>query len=195
MDSSDDYSRQAADLHNYLVERIGHNWRLKTWEKKYLARLRTYDYKKCIIAIDGFVSLKWWMVNKSQDAPDCIFRSDKSFERFLAAGMMLPDHSETVRENKRKVDERKSILAEYRARLENDDYVMRITARMFQKLKPLKEELNEHSWNVFIAPLRFVKHDNGTVILFSEDSLWVQDHFVDRIAAALNCNVKVVSEL
>jgi len=174
---SADLIRQAADLHEYLIKNIGHNWRLSTWEKKYLARLRTYGFDKCIIAVDGFKSLKWWMTNKSQDAPDCIFRSDKSFERFCAAGMALPEHDETYLEQKRKDEELQFKLAEYRATLGKDNAVIAVIARMFKKLEPLKEEINEVSWNVFLAPLLFVKYDRSskTLTLFSEYASWIED--------------------
>jgi len=188
-----DLTRLAADLHEYLVKTIGHNWRLKTWEEKYSARLRTYGPEKCRIAIDGFRSMKWWMDNKSQDAPDCIFRSDKSFERFLAAGMALPQHDRAVREREEKEAERTSRLSEIRERLERTNAAQ--TDRMRRKLLPLREEINDHSWNTFIAPLLFVDYTHGMVIIFSENAEWVRDHYIVRIERVLGVPVKVTDKL
>ncbi len=190
--NSEDLSSQVADLHEYLVKTIGHKWRLATWKKNYIARLRTYGFDKAIIAIDGFHSMKWWMDMKSQDAPDCIFRSDKAFERFLASGMALSQHDQAARKLDRKESERTSILAEIRARLECDNAAQ--TVRMHEKLAPLREEMNENSWTTFIAPLLYVKFERGTVIIFSEAALWVNDHYADRIAATLGAPVKITSE-
>lgn len=188
-----DLTRLAADLHEYLVKTIGHNWRLKTWEKKYIARLRTYGPEKCRVAIDGFRSIKWWMDNKSADAPDCIFRSDKSFERFLAAGMALPEHDRTIREREQNESKRVSRRAETRVFLERT--TGKRTAQMLQKLAPLKEQINTHSWDAFMAPLLYVDVKNGTVIIFSDDALWVRDHYADRIAATLGHPVQIVDDL
>jgi hypothetical protein len=191
--NSVDLNHQAADLHEYLVQKIGHDWRLSTWEKKYIARLRTYGFEKCIIAIDGFHSLKWWMDNKSQDAPDCIFRSDKSFERFLATGMTFLAQNDKARLEKMKREELASKHAEIRERLTRAN--ASLTTRMHRALATLRDEINEHSWIAFIAPLLFVSYDHGKVIIFSENASWITEHYADRIAVALGAPVIITSEL
>ena len=188
-----DLKQQAADLHEYMVRQIGHKWRLATWEKKYIARLRTYGIDKCLLAIDGFRSLKWWMEMKSQDAPDCIFRSDKSFERFLATGMTLLARNDSDRMEKLKrkeLEAKNSAIREILSRSnasQND--------RMHRALAPLKNEINDHSWKAFIEPLLFGSYDHGKVVIFSENATWVKEHYVDRIAAVLRAPVVITSEL
>lgn len=185
-----DLNNQAADVHAYLVEKIGHKWRLSTWKKQYLIRLKKYSFEQCIIAIDGFRSMQWWMDHKSQDAPDCIFRSDKSFERFLAAGATLPEHRQ---DTARVSNEREERLKSIRTRLEAENAVH--TARMKKKLEILRTDINENSWMTFIDPLLFITYQNGSIILFSEESSWVQNHYADKIAGALNAPVVVVDDI
>jgi hypothetical protein len=187
-----DLRRQAAELHEYLVKKMGHNWRLATWEKKYEARLRVYGLEKCKVAVDGFASIKWWVENKSQDAPDCIFRSDKSFERFFAAGMKLPEHSETNRKREREEVERRRITVEVKRQLEANT---ELTARMQEKLEPMREELHRYSFQAFIEPLMFVRMEKGIAILFHENAAWVQEYYGERIAEKLGVKVKVVNSL
>lgn len=186
-------AEQAVTVHEHLKKRLGHAWRLETWRKKYEARLRVYGLEKCLIAIDGFSSQRWWRENKSQDAPECIFRSDKSLERFLAAGMKLPEHSEKKMEQERMDTERAARMRETRNRLKWQTREQ--TARMHQKLASLREEINTHSWEALISPLLFVAYEKGVVIIFSEDAQWIEDHYLVAIERALGVKVRIVSEI
>lgn len=181
---------ESAELHEYLRGKLGHNWRLETWRKKYEARLRVYGLEKCRIAVDGFCSIRWWVENKSQDAPDCIFRSDKSFERFLAAGLKLPEHSEESRKRAHEEAERKRLAEDVRERIEQEQAVM--NSRMRVKLAELEDEISDAAYRTFIDPLLYVKYEAGVCTLYHENAAWVNDHYRVQIERTLGVRVKVV---
>jgi hypothetical protein len=182
---------EAARVHERLKERLGHCWRLETWEKKYQARIRVYGLEKCLIAVDGFVSQKWYVEEHSQDAPDLIFRSDKQLEKFLALGMKLPKHDQEVKEYQRKLDAQISEMEQTRARLEKEKAGP--TARLQEKLGVLRDEVSEASRKAFIDPLLFVTYEKGVVILFHEQAAWVEDHYRVAIERALGVPVRVTA--
>jgi hypothetical protein len=183
---------EAAELHEYLKGKLGHNWRLETWRTKYEARLKKYGLEKCKVAVDGFASQKWWVENKSQDAPDCIFRSDKSFERFQAAGMKLPENKEETKQRAREETDKRARMAETRARLEKEN--KELNARLHRKIDRLRDEISEAGWSAFIRPLLYVRMEEKAVVLFHEKAGWVEAHYAKRIEVALGVKVKVVSE-
>jgi hypothetical protein len=189
----EELAAQAARVHERLNERLGHCWRLETWTKKYEARLRVYGLEKCLAAVDGFCSVKWYVENQSNNAPDLIFRDDKHLEKFLALGMKLPEHSSAEREKRKQEAERASGMRETRNRLKWKTREQ--TARMHQKLAPLREEINTHSWEAFISPLLFVAYEKGVVIIFSEDAQWVEDHYLVAIERVIGCRVKIVDRV
>jgi hypothetical protein len=184
---------EAAELHEYLIAKVGHRWRLETWGKHYAARIRKYGLEACKIAVDGFTSQRWWMENKSQDAPECICRSDKSLERFLAAGMMLPEHRAENREKQEKAAQIRARKAKIRAILMRD---LDVHKRFLRKISPLREEISEASWDAFIAPLLVVGKRDGVLELYHEDSaVWVQEHFAEKIGDALGAKVRIVGDI
>lgn len=180
---------QAEELHRLLMEKLGHRWRLETWRKKYEARLRVYGAEKCRIAVDGFCSMPWYVQEQGHNAPDLIFRSDRAFERFLAAGEKLPTHSDQWAEKAEKEQERRERMAQTRAELERRN--RGLTERFHRRIAPLRIELNSMSWDAFIRDLLVVEARKDAVVLFSENAGWVQEHYADRIGEALGGGVKV----
>ncbi len=191
-----DYDSQATEIHDYIVKEIGHNWRLPTWKKKYLARLKKYGFDKCILAIDGFRVQSWWMEHKSQDAPDVIFRSDKSFERFLVVGEKLREQQETrdqkTRKEERETQDRETHLSSIREKLERDN--ADLTARMQRKLETLRDQLQELSFSLYIAPLLYVSFIDGIITVFHENASWVQEHYQPRLERVLGVPVVVTDD-
>lgn len=186
------HDTDAGQIHAYLMEKLGHKWRFETWRKKYEARLRVYGAEKCRIAIDGFRSRTWWVANHGHNAPDLIFRSDRSFERFLAMGLNLPQHSDEEREKRATAATQRNRTAKYRAVLEEKN--ADLTRRFHAKIAGLKDELQENTWRLFIEPILYVRYEAGVIILFSEDAGWVQETYAARIERALGKKVKIVSE-
>lgn len=188
---------EAAELHNHLRKWLGHNWRLETWQKKYEARIQKYGLERCKIAVDGFCSMNWWVQEKGTEAPEMIFRSDKFFERFLAAGEKLFRHLPETRERERKEAEKAARMAKTRARLEAKNADM--TARMHRKFAELRDsgDLNicDRSWTASLAPLLCVAYERGVLILFSEDAGWVMDNYLAQLERALGVRVRVVDEV
>jgi len=182
----------AGQIHAYLMLRLGHKWRFETWRKKYEARLRVYGAEKCRIAVDGFCSGTWWVANHGHNAPDLIFRSDRSFERFLAMGLKLPRHSEEEREKRATAAAQRDRRTEYRRELEAKN--AELTRRFHAKIAGLKDELQENTWEMFIAPLLYVGYEDGVVVLFHETAGWVQDCYSGKIERGLGKKVKIVSE-
>ena len=163
-------SEAAVEIHGYLKARLGHGWRLETWRAKYEARVRRYGLDACKAAVDGFCSVKWYVDNQSQNAPDLIFRSDKQLEKFLALGMKLPEHAPEVRIRRKLVSKEKERARELRERLEREQSGP--TARMRKRLEALREEISEAGYAAFIAPLVYVAYERGVVILFHEQADW-----------------------
>jgi hypothetical protein len=183
---------QAAELHDYLVEKIGHRWQLATWEARYTARIKKYGLEACKIAVDGFASQRWWMENKSADAPECIFRSDKSLERFLAAGMALPQHKPNEEELKKAAATRER-REKIRAMLMRDPEVHQ---RFLRKIAPLRGIVSVPVWDEFIAPLLVVRKRNGVIELYHETMApFVQEHYAERIGEKLGAKVKIVGDI
>ena len=176
------------EIHALLVEKLKHNWRFETWKKKYAARLRIYGLGKCKIAIEGFVSQKWYVDNQSHNAPDLIFRSDKQLEKFLALGMKLQP-SEDILRIKKENEDKDAKKAQFRAELELKNKVL--TARFHRKIAVLEEELNEMSWKVWIKPLLFVCMEGKTVVLFHEYPEWVNEHYREKIETVIGAPVRI----
>lgn len=179
--------RECEELHRYLVEKLGHNWRLETWRDKYRARIGKYGLAECKRAVDGFCTPpdNWYVRTVGHRAPELIFRSDKALETFLAKAPA--DESEA----RQQADDRRRRAQEYRALLEREN--AGLTRRFRFKIKPLKDRLNEHSWKVFIEPLEVVEASRDEVVLFSEDAGWVREHFAGVISEALGgVEVRVV---
>lgn len=63
-------------------------------------------------------------------------------------------------------------------RYSEDDF-----AEWLSVVEDLRENLNEHSFNAFILPLKLISAEGETVILISppESLSWVDDHFKDKI--------------
>lgn len=188
----DNAVENAKQLHEYLVKKLGHQWRLSTWEKKYLARIRIYGLEACLIAADGFCSMKWYVENHGQDAPDLIYRSDKQLEKFLAVGMKLPEHSPEARERQEKASAKRERQAWIRKHLTRD---MGIHERFFKKLSPLKEIVNEQTWETWINPLLVVGMQNGVLLLYHEQADWVQEHYSAKIGEIIGARVRVVDNI
>lgn len=182
-----------AAIHEYLVRRLGHNWRLETWRDKYAQRLKKYGLSECKTAVDGFCSMKWFIEFKSQDGPDLIFRSDKQFEKFLAAGKKAKKSECEKLQTSFEDQERREKLEVIRKDLEEKNG--ELTARFQRKIEVIKDDINEQSWKVFIAPLLFVKKEGGAVVLFHEDAEFVQEHYGARIEKMLGCKINIVSNI
>ena len=85
-------------------------------------------------------------------------------------------------------------IEEFRKKLEAEN--RELTARFQRKISrsELKEKINPLSWNTWIKPLQFVEMNNGTVILFHENPIWVQDHYGEAISEVLGKPVKVINQ-
>jgi hypothetical protein len=175
------------------MERLGHRWRLRTWAKKYAARLQSYSLDDCMTAIEGFCAMPWYVQNQSQNAPDLIFRSDRQIEKFLAFGMKLrreADAATAERDTAKYNAARMTALREHLHRSNGN-----CNKRLKEKLAPLKDRINEHSWTAFIEPLLYADFKKGTVILFHEEASWVQEHYAAMIGEALGHPVIITNEM
>lgn len=182
--------KQSRELHEYLREKLGHNWRFDTWKDKYKARIRKYGLDTCKRAIDGFCYPyhNWYVRTLSHRAPELIFRSDKSLETFLAKA---PEVQQT--ENKEQKEEQKRI-EDYRKKLETEN--KGLTARFHRKIRnsELKENINALSWQSWIKPLLVVGMRDGFVVLFHESPSWVQEYYSAQIQGVLGKPVRVVNK-
>ena len=185
-----DFSKQCQELHDYLLSKLDHNWRLDTWKDKYKSRLRVYGLEKCKRAIDGFCHplSNWYMRNVSHKAPDLIFRSDKALETFLAKAPEIHE------DNNQAEQDRIEKVTDYRKKLEKGN--RELTTRFFRKIRDagLKDEINPHAWNCWIKPLLVVGMINGTVVLFHEQPSWVQEHYAGKIEEAIGTQVRIVNQ-
>lgn len=69
------------------------------------------------------------------------------------------------------------------------------TDRLQSALSKLQEEINEHSYREWIAPLLYVAKTGDTVVLFHEHADWVEEHYRSRIARVLKCDVRIVDDI
>jgi hypothetical protein len=185
------FEKECKKLHEYLLSKLNHKWRLETWKDKYRARIRKYGLVLCKRAIDGFCEPpgNWYVRTLSNRAPELIFRSDKSLETFLTKAPEVPEAVDST-----EAEERKKRVQEYRAKLEKNNSTM--TARFFRRLKEvgLENEIQPVNWQTWIAPLLVVGMRNGTLVLFHENPSWVQEHYAARIEKALKCKpVRIVN--
>lgn len=176
--------QQCRELHEHLVKKLGHNWRLETWADKYKARLRKYGFTACMRAVEGFCNPpgNWYVRTVSHRAPELIFRSDKAFEIFLVNAP--PD------ENTTDDTDHQAAVAEYRSRLEKEN--ARLTEQFHREIVSLKEELNEQSWDTWIRPLLFVEGRNKEIVLFHEQASWVMEHYGERLSDILGAPVTII---
>lgn len=180
-------------LHEYAIVRCGHNWRFDTWRKKYDARLRKYTLADCMLAVDGFVSMRWYMDHHSQDAVDLIFRSDGQLEKFLEVGRKLMTKVRIEKEYDQTAADRKQKHISIRERLS----LAHVAAqeRLRKRLAPLQDQVAAVSWSVWIEPLLYVGLEEDAIILYHKNASWVQEHYGSMIATTLNRAVKIVSEV
>jgi len=195
---NNDLKQACEELHEYLVTKLGHQWRLATWEKKYFMRIREYGLEDCKTAVDGFCSIQWYVENLSHNAPDLIFRSGKQVEKFLAAGMKEREALEEIKEHewqeevrKRKAEERAAKRAAFRAKLELENAAL--TKRFHERIAPLYDELNEASLEVWIQPLLYVGMEGNTVVLFHDYPDWVQKYYGELLAKTIGRPVRVIN--
>ncbi|KKL89994.1 hypothetical protein LCGC14_1909130 [marine sediment metagenome] len=62
-------------------------------------------------------------------------------------------------------------------------------------IDPLREEMNEHSWDAFIKPLVVKSFKDKKMVLFHKQASWIKDHFLDDIKELLpGIDVTITSE-